>query len=599
MFKKNQPVKKRPETPPATQVPVLKYQRPKILLIDLDTVAKETLERDGYYVAAGTFGKPYRVPKGSGFVPVVVEATLPNYTEQEIIVLDLVPSEPSSIPPEEKSAPMEELDWWAKCNAGVIDPRARAMAMVQEQFGRIYQNGGTFVIFSDGRDKQELVFARNDKYQGLCIEQKIPYDNWSFLSTLWHLNISDDHGEEITAAKGNSPLLRLLTEHLDGASFCCTIEADRHIEKQWTVLASNKYGSAVAGCLAPPEKSKCGWIFVFPRIRNKAGFLSALLKNVLPDLAPSLFPHAEGQRWVHRPEYELPSVLEKTKEISAIQDAAAMRVSELEKAVDADRNANKFLYDLLRETGADLVAAVQRALTILGFTNIVDVDAEMKKGGKGACLREDLRIHDISPVLVLDVKGVAGKAEDAEALQAQKHAFIYIQEQNRADVRGLTIINHQRLLPPLDRDNDMPFRKEILDNAAQVKLGLMTTWDLFRLVRGFCRHSWTPDQVKPLFYEQGRVFPIPRHYEFVGVVEHVWKNAFSVQIENGTLHVGDRISIAFPVDFDELTITSLHLNDTDVQSAAVGNEVGILRNEASPKVKVGSQVYRIKSAQHG
>jgi hypothetical protein len=199
----------------------------------------------------------------------------------------------------------------------------------------------------------------------------------------------------------------------------------------------------------------------------------------------------------------------------------------------------------------------------------------------------------------LDVKGVAGKAEDAEALQAQKHAFIYIQEQNRADVRGLTIINHQRLLPPLDRDNDMPFRKEILDNAAQVKLGLMTTWDLFRLVRGFCRHSWTPDQVKPLFYEQGRVFPIPRHYEFVGVVEHVWKNAFSVQIENGTLHVGDRISIAFPVDFDELTITSLHLNDTDVQSAAVGNEVGILRNEASPKVKVGSQVYRIKSAQHG
>ena len=64
MFKKNQPVKKRPETPPATQVPVLKYQRPKILLIDLDTVAKETLERDGYYVAAGTFGKPYRVPKG-------------------------------------------------------------------------------------------------------------------------------------------------------------------------------------------------------------------------------------------------------------------------------------------------------------------------------------------------------------------------------------------------------------------------------------------------------------------------------------------------------------------------------------------------------
>ena len=596
MFTKNQPAKKRSETPPATPSPVVKYHRPKIILIDLDADVKETLENDGYCVAAGTFGKPYRVAKGSGYVPVVVEAVLPNYTEQEIIVLDLVASDPAALPTAEKSTPMEELDWWAKCNTGVIDPRPRAMAMVQDQFGRIYQNGGTFVIFSDSRNEQELIFARNDKYEGLCIDQKVPYDNWSFLSTLWHLNISDDHGEEITAVKENSPLVRLLTEHLDGASFCCTVEADRHVEKQWVVLANNKYGSAVAGFLTPPTGSKCGWIFVFPRIRNKAGLLSAFLKNVLPDLAPSLFPHAEGQRWVHRPDYELPSILEKTREISAIQDATAKQVSELAEAIELDRNANKFLYDLLRETGATLVEAVQKALTMLGFTNIVDVDAEMKAAGTDSSLREDLRIHDVSPVLVVDIKGIAGKPADPEALQAQKHAFIYIQEQNRADVRGLTIINHQRLLPPLDRDNDMPFRKEILDNAAQVRLGLMTTWDLFRLVRGFRRHSWTPDQVKPLFYATGRMFPIPRHYEFVGVVKQVWKKAFSIQVENGTLKVGDRISIEFPVDFDEQPVTSLRLNDADVQSAIDGQEIGTLRDEALPKVKEGFPVYRIRSA---
>jgi len=599
MFKRSEHAKNRSETERITPAPVLKYQRPKILLIDLEGDAKETLENDGYCVAAGTFGKPYRVSRGSGYQPVIVEASLPNYTEQEIIVVDLVASDPAPAPLGEKSTPMEELDWWAKCNTGVIDPRPRAMRIVQGQFDRIYQNGGAFVVFSDSRDKQELVFARHHEYRGLSVDQDIPCDNWSFLSILSHINVSADHGEEITAVKSNLPLVRQLAEHLEGASFSCTIEAYRHLERQWVVLANNKYGSPVAGYLTPPEKSKCGWIFVFPRIRNKTAFLSAFLKNILPDLAPSLFPHAEGQRWVHRPEYELPSVVEKTREISAIQDAAASKVSELEKAIDVDRNTSQFVHDLLRETGGNLVAAVQMALATLGFANVVDVDEEMKRAGKDASLREDLRIHDTSPVLVVDIKGVAGKPSDPEALQAQKHAFIYIQEQNRPDVRGLTIINHQRLLPPLDRDNDMPFRKEILDNAAQVKLGLMTTWDLFRLVRGFCRHAWTPDLVKPLFYETGRIFPIPRHYGFVGVVKHVWKKAFSVQIENGTLHVGDRISIEFPVDFDELAITSLHLNDAGVQSATIGDEVGILRDEVSPKVKAGSPVYCIKPAQHG
>jgi len=525
-----------------------------------------------------------------------MKASLPNYTEQEIVVLDLVPDDPTPDPPAEKLVPMEELDWWENCNTGVIDPRPRAMVTFQNEFDRIYQNGGVFIIFSDGRDNQDFVLARKSEYYGFSIQEQLYYDNWSFLSTLSNLSITRDHGEEITAAREDWPLIRLLKDYLDGATFCCTFEAHRQIEKQWAVLATNKYGEAVAGYITPPEKSKGGWIFLLPRIHDKAGLLAAFLKNILPDLAPALFPHAEGQRWVHRNDYELPSVLEKAREISAIQDAAAKKVTELEKAIEAERNANKFLYDLLRETGANLVVAVQKALTLLGFTSIVDVDAEMKKAGKHAALREDLRIHDISPVLVVDIKGVAGKPADPEALQAQKHAFIYIQEQNRADVRGLTIINHQRLLPPLDRDNVTPFRKEILDNAVQLQLGLMTTWDLFRLVRGFCRHSWTPDQVKPLFYGAERIFPIPRHYEYVGIVKQIWKEAFSVQIKNGTLNVGDRISIEFPVDFDEQPVASLRLKDADVKNAIVGNEIGIFRNEASPKVKIGFSVYRIKSA---
>src|SRR5207245_9522985 len=119
-----------------------------------------------------------------------------------------------------------------------------------------------------------------------------------------------------------------------------------------------------------------------------------------------------------------------------IQDAAAKKVIDLEKAIDTERNANKFLYDLLRETGVNLVVAIQKALTVLGFTAILDVDAEMKKAGKDAALREDLRIHYTSPVLVVDIKGLAGKPADADVLPAEQHASIDIHEKTCADVRG-------------------------------------------------------------------------------------------------------------------------------------------------------------------
>ena len=67
-------------------------------------------------------------------------------------------------------------------------------------------------------------------------------------------------------------------------------------------------------------------------------------------------------------------------------------------------------------------------------------------------------------------------------------------------------------------------------------------------------------------------------------------------MENGTLNVGDRISIECPVDFDEQPIASLRLNDVDVRTGIAGQEVGILRDEASPTVKGGCPVYRIKPA---
>jgi hypothetical protein len=461
-------------------------------------------------------------------------------------------------------------------------------------FDRIYKNGGVFLIFAHSRIEQVFNIGQMRGERHFTIEEPVSHlDNWSFLSILRYLTVTADVGEEIAPVDPDFPLGRLVRDHLNSATFSCTVAPTYAIYDQWKVIAKNKYGTGVAGCLAPAKNSEDGYIFVMPRIPDVTGFITGFFADILPEISPALFPYAEGMKWIHHPEYELASVIELQKTIADVQADAAQKIRELQNKVENEQTEQQYFYDLLRATGRPLVLSVIKSLRILGFEAIVDVDIEKQEAGTDSSLREDLRIQDSSPIIIVDVKGVAGHPADAEALQAQKHQLIYMKEQKRTDVHALTIINHQRLLPPLDRDNDKPFRKEILDAASQVELGLMTTWDLFRLTRAFIRHGYQPQNVKPLFYKAGRILPVPLHYSYIGKVKQAWKNAFSVVVESGEVSVGDRIAIKSPVDFDEQLVASIQIDGANIEIGGIGKEIGISRDQSSFKVKSGFPVYRI------
>ncbi len=575
-------------------LPTPRFEHPKVIVIDTGAEALQALQEEGYNVVEGSFGAPYRVAKSSGYQAVVGSASLPNFGEQEVVIVDLGIRELLGGPLGEKAVPDEDPDWWAKCTHGFIDPRPRGMAASKGLADRILATGGVFVVFADAIVVQDLAYAQNSKYSGLSIKNEINVDNWSLLSVLGGLRVVNDEGEEILPPDGDSPIAPVLAAFLDEASFTCALEAHYPIADRWKALARNKYGAAVAGAIMPEKKTSQGWVLVFPQIRDKAQFLKSLLNEVLPQLAPELFPSAHGQQWVHDPEYELPAVIEKLREIGVVREEATARVSLLERSIAQERGANQFAYDLLRGTGTQLVEAVRLALELIGFRDVIDVDVETRLSGMGKTLREDLRIHDALPVLVVDVKGVAGHPADPDCLQAPKHAFIYMQEQKTADVRALTIINHQRLQAPLARENEMPFRKEILDAAEQMKLGLLTTFDLFRLVRGHSLNGWASEYMKPLLYGTGRIDPVPLHYQSIGVIKQVWKDAFSFALADGELRIGDRVAIEFAVDFSEQAISSLQIEGKDVQVVSVGTEVGVARAENLSRVKAGMRIFKLK-----
>lgn len=573
-----------------TEPTQIKYPKPKVLLLDVPDAESEQLIAKGFNVSVGTLGTPYRVERGDGFLPMIGTPKLPNYREQEIIVVQLHVGDYAFRAYGEKRRPDGEPDIWAKRDRGLIDPRPCHIPIVRDSFNRTLRSGGVFVVFADTQIGIELVVARLDSRgygKDLEIQNRFPFGIWNFIDELDDITVSEDHGMEMHAVD-HGILGQLLARHLDGGQFLCTVEGGHRSEDSWMSLAENKFGQPVSICRC---RGTQGTVIIVPQIADKGGFLASLLTSVLPELSPHLFPHIGQGMWVHHEEYELPRVLELKAEQAAIEEHALAEIAELEIQLADERTTNGWLHDILNGTDTPLVEGVKQALAEIGFTTVIDVDEERDREGKSR--REDLQICDISPTLVVDIKGIGGFPSDDDALQADKHATIRMREQSRTDIIGLSIINHQRHLPPLERENVMPFRQELLDVAHERMLGLMTAWDLYRLIRNSRKLYWRHEDVKPLLYRRGRIEVLPLHYHYIGSIAKVWSDKFGVVIAEGELRIGERIAIEFPIDFEEADISSIYVDDTAMQCAVIGDPAGLLWPVGKPRLREGLRVFRI------
>jgi hypothetical protein len=76
-------------------------------------------------------------------------------------------------------------------------------------------------------------------------------------------------------------------------------------------------------------------------------------------------------------------------------------------------------------------------------------------------------------------------------------------------------------------------------------------------------------------------------------VAKAWTDKFGVVIENGTLRVGDRIAVEFPILFFEEPVKSIHVNDKSVDTANVGDPAGIPWSQGNSKLREGMRIFRV------
>jgi hypothetical protein len=529
---------------------------------------------------------------------VFVQAHLPNYTEQEVVIIDLTSPEPSDAPEGTKAVAEGEPDWFARAGRGVIDPRPRVMAMVSGDWNRILQAGGAFVVFAQPRLRQELVYT-TARHGMLDRAREIHHDNWSFLPILSQENIKivSDHGTESQVRPTVDFLEKFLRSHQPSLifeadltpTFWTTLEGSRF---EFFPLVDNKFGECIGGIVYAKEPNR-GRILILPQVKDKVRAVYELVAIILPEISRHLFPDFEGDRWVHAEEYEHPSVLERMAAQRRVREEADAKIAALDKDIEAERDRLGFLHGILTRTGDDLVGDLREVLRFVGFKKVETPPEE-----EGANKQEDLQVHDRSPCLLLEVKGLAGQPTEGDTHQGTKYVLRRMKQWKRTDVGGLFVVNHRRNLPALDRDHEHVFTQQQLDDAVENGIGLTTTWDLFRLVRGMVRWGWPESTVQDVVYGKGRLPSVPSHYLTAGTVAHFYSeiSVLSIDVDEPGLRVGDKVGFLFPTGYFEETITSLQVDRQNVSQAQPGQRAGYKTTLKRKDVPVGTPIYVVRSA---
>lgn len=568
------------------------FQQPKIYLIDTDQTVHEKLLKKWSSIDAGTLGTPYEVSSDSNWVPVVQHQTLSNFEESDLVIIDFESKNLSKKSSGGKHAPPGEIDLWAKCDKGWIDARVRNALLAKADLDRIIENGGVLIIFAAPDSPMSFQWGYTDYRDLLTTSRSIDGGIWNITSSLNQLNISTESGSIINITD-SSPTGLLLQRHLHDSKFTCTFESKWRNNKNFHTIATNKYGASVAAVINSPK----GLIFLLPQISNKAYFIDELLSDTLPEILPSLFPDIEKGKWTHRPEYEIEQIKTLTNQKDLLIKSTQAALDEIQEKIDEQRIVNGWLHDLLTETGDKLVDAIKNALAELGFKKVIDMDEVRDTQGKSR--REDLRLEDEETLLIIDIKGVGGRASDEDIMQANKHVMINMKELKRTNIQGLSIINQQRHLPPLERDNIGAFRQEILDFAGETDLGLLTSFDLYRMIVNKKKHDWLPEWVKPILYNHKRITVVPTHYRYLGTISKVFTGMFGLHILENEINTGDKLSVEGEIYFSEITVETIQVNNVDVKTAQLGDPAGFIWPESEIKLKEGMRVYAIPKLLHG
>ena len=316
------------------------------------------------------------------------------------------------------------------------------------------------------------------------------------------------------------------------------------------------------------DNDKSPLFFILPQANDaiKLEIIKRLFEGILYETFSNYFPLIERARWIYKERYALSGVQEINAQIADVEKELQEKKHQLEEKRGKLIEQNDYLWKLITATGEELVQAVIVFLKWLGYENVIDKDSTATN-----VLEEDIQVDlEERGILVIEVKGIYRTSQDSECSQISKIKQRRERERRAWDVFALYIVNHQRGMEPIQRNNP-PFTENQIADAVNDERGLLTTWQLFNIYHAIEMGVISKEQVREDFLKYGSISfcpdllqPLPTPYKY-------WQNDTVFGIDISTpISVGDLIFAEKEGCWYKAEIISLQQENVPYQSVAKG-----------------------------
>lgn len=561
------------------------HEHPRICLIDVGSEIVESLKSRRFNCTTGTLGQLVEVPnefRGEEHACLLNFHFPANLHEFDIIIVDI--QNETTCPYNESDhthlhAKGEEQFYFnSSFPATIFDPRPYAAYILQSSLPSLKEKESLFVLFAGPNELIEYELIRVTK-RGAETQSKQKRWLYDLLPGVKTKNITGIDTKVV--ALDNRLMTSLLEKYNKGTAYSIVFEHPTIWNGKIYEEINNfvpLIRSAKDEIVAFAYQRDKNLALVFPIVKNKEEFLSELLQNVLPDIRPTLFPYNSRFIWLNNDLYRLPNEKTLTARKVKIRAEFSDRIKAIETEINENHTKFKFLHDLLTCTGSELVKAVEKYLTWLGFANAVNMDEIHPE-----LLDEDIRIDTQEGLFIIEVKGLAGTSTDSECSQVSKYRYRRMKEFKRQDVYAIYCVNHQRFLPPDERFNP-PFNKLQIQDATDDDRGLLTTYELFRLYFNISNGFISKDDAREAIKRKGLIrfppsgataIPTPDEYHYDDTV-------IICKIDGLRLREGAAIIFEKDGRFCSAQVLEIQLDGQSVKAADSG-EIGIKLSMSIPK----------------
>ncbi|MBI1773538.1 MAG: hypothetical protein HYR68_14560 [Burkholderiales bacterium] len=550
---------------------------PQICLFDLDDSIVESLKDASFKCTTGSLGHLVRVPNLKSRDKHLLNLSYShpdNLHEFDILIFNMDSS--VEISHEEVEATFENVKGQtthaivSTFPENIFNPKALSTTIVKQTVNKILRKESIVIIFASS-EESVIYHSVEINSIGHGDTTRSEYKNTNFYSGFPECH--NKTGKIMKMPEKPLELSRVLSKHSNDSQYRLVfthpeIQENRKLVKDpnFIPLLLNNDNEVISFI----DFRSSGCVLVFPCVNDKKALLLELFNNLLPGVFPKLFPFHGEFGWLENGDYLLPG-----------EDLLIQRREEIEnsylKAVEQNANAIKniklefsFLHDLISETGAKLVSAVEHYLKWLDFKKVVNLDDTDPE-----ILEEDLQIDCGDRFLVIEVKGIGGTSTDNDCSQISKIRMRRCEQRNKFDVFGLYIVNHQRYMPPETRKNP-PFTENQMKDAVSDKRGLLTTYELYKAYFMVETGILTKTEIRERLFELGRIELEPKNLVSLGIAKEVFVSGSIAILNISDVELKNNMDLFVKKKntFKKVKVLSMQSNDIDVETFSNG-EVGV------------------------